>query len=202
MSEKRQARFEMLRQSSKERIETAALELFAQNGYGHTSISQIAKAAGISKGLMYNYYESKEELLKAIIGKGINFGNRLVEEGGELAKKGPEYLLKFLIEASFQEVKKNIAFWKLLTSLAFQEDVLKTMSAEMDEKKKEHLEMGKTIFSQLGYPKPEAQAMLFGATMDGIFMHYVLTPDDYPIDEVKDLVVHQYCKKYQPLNSD
>ena len=197
MSEKRQARFEMLRQTSKERIETAALELFAQNGFGHTSISQIAKAAGISKGLMYNYYESKKELLKAIVRKGTNFGDRLMEAGAELANKGPEQLLKFLIEASFAEVEKNMAFWKLLTSLAFQEDVLKTMSDELDVKKQEHLETGKTIFSQLGYPDPEAQAMLFGGTMDGVFMHYVLAPNHYPIKEVKELMVQQYCKKYE-----
>ncbi|MEO1263079.1 MAG: TetR/AcrR family transcriptional regulator [Bacteroidota bacterium] len=197
MSEKRQARFEMLRQSSKERIETAALELFAHNGYGHTSISQIAKAAGISKGLMYNYYESKEELLKAIVRKGTNFGDRLMEEGAELAKKGPEELLKFLIEASFEEVQKNVAFWKLLTSLAFQEDVLKTMSAEMDIKKQEHLNTGKTIFSQLGYPNPEVQAMLFGATMDGVFMHYVIAPNEYPLDDVKKLIVEQFCKNFE-----
>lgn len=196
MSERRQARFEMLRQSSKERIENAALELFAHNGYGHTSISQIAKAAGISKGLMYNYYESKEDLLKSIVRKVINFGDQLLRVGAELSKKGPEELLKFLIEASFQEVKKNIPYWKLLTSLAFQEDVLKAMSAELDEKRQEHIEMGTTIFSELGYPNPMAQAMLFGATMDGVFMHYVLAPNNYPIEDVKELLIKQYCKKY------
>jgi len=34
-----------------------------KNGFGATSISQIAKVAGIGKGTIYEYYESKEELI-------------------------------------------------------------------------------------------------------------------------------------------
>jgi len=35
------------------------LQLFANNGYESTSISKIALTAGISKGLMYNYFRAK-----------------------------------------------------------------------------------------------------------------------------------------------
>ena len=196
MSEKRQARFEMLRESSMERIENAALELFAHNGYGHTSISQIAKAAGISKGLMYNYYESKEALLEALLRKGFELGDNLMEAGTAMANDDPEGLLKFIVEASFNEVKKNITYWKLLMALAFQQDAMKTLAPEIDQKRAEHIEMGKNIFAKLGYPQPEAQAMLFGAAMDGVFMHYILSPKDYPIEEVKKLLINNFCKKY------
>ena len=48
-----------------------ALEHFANEGYHATTINHIAKHAGISKGLMYNYFESKEALLKAIIHKSV-----------------------------------------------------------------------------------------------------------------------------------
>ena len=193
MSEKRQARFELLRQTSKERIENAALELFAHNGYGHTSISQIAKEAGISKGLMYNYYESKEALLKALLQHGFETGDNMMEAGMAAAPGKPKDLLKFIIEAAFAEVQANQKYWKLLMALAFQEDVLKTVAPEIEQKKAEHIKMGKTIFEQMGYPNPEAQAMLFGATMDGIFMHYILSPEDYPMEEVKGLLIEKYC---------
>jgi AcrR family transcriptional regulator len=47
-------------------LETA-LNVFGTRGFQGTSIKDIAKAAGISQGLMYHYFASKEELLKAII---------------------------------------------------------------------------------------------------------------------------------------
>ncbi len=63
MSPRTQEQFEEMRESRRQQIMDAALELFAQEGYSHCSISQLAGHAGISKGLMYNYFESKEALL-------------------------------------------------------------------------------------------------------------------------------------------
>jgi len=43
-----------------------AAELFAERGYGGTRISDIARAAGVAKGLLYWYFPSKEALLAAV----------------------------------------------------------------------------------------------------------------------------------------
>src|SRR5512144_2427518 len=45
----------------------AALELFAEKGFAATRSEEIAARAGVSKGTLYLYYPSKEELLKAVI---------------------------------------------------------------------------------------------------------------------------------------
>ncbi len=45
----------------------AALEVFAARGFKSASIKDIAEAAGISQGLMYHYFKSKEDLLAATI---------------------------------------------------------------------------------------------------------------------------------------
>ena len=49
-----------------EAILQAALENFSVKGYGATSISEIAMAAGIGKGTVYDYYPSKDELFFAV----------------------------------------------------------------------------------------------------------------------------------------
>jgi AcrR family transcriptional regulator len=46
----------------KVKIERAALELFAANGFDGVSIADIANAAGVSQGALYRHYVSKEEL--------------------------------------------------------------------------------------------------------------------------------------------
>ncbi|MES2957073.1 MAG: TetR/AcrR family transcriptional regulator [Pseudomonadota bacterium] len=46
----------------------AALSLFVEKGFAATRIDEVAQRAGVSKGTLYLYYPSKEELLKAVIG--------------------------------------------------------------------------------------------------------------------------------------
>ena len=52
-------------------IARAALELFVTRGFAATKLEDVAKAAGISKGLPYLYFKNKEELFKAVIAEAI-----------------------------------------------------------------------------------------------------------------------------------
>ena len=45
----------------------AAERLFVDKGYARVSVAEIAKAAGVSKGLVYHHFPSKEELLGQIL---------------------------------------------------------------------------------------------------------------------------------------
>ena len=55
-------RFEQLDEEKKERIINAALKEFAENGYDKGSTNVIVKEAGISKGLIFHYFENKINL--------------------------------------------------------------------------------------------------------------------------------------------
>ena len=52
-------------------IARAALDLFVTKGFAATKLEDVAKAAGVSKGLPYLYFKSKEELFKAVIVEAI-----------------------------------------------------------------------------------------------------------------------------------
>lgn len=65
---------------TKERIMEAALELFAQNGYLGTSMSDIAGRLGITKAALYKHYAGKQEILDRIV-------ERMNEMDYERAKK-------------------------------------------------------------------------------------------------------------------
>ncbi len=49
-----------------EQIMDAALRVFAQKGFARATIKDIGREAGVTSGLIYHYFESKEALLKAI----------------------------------------------------------------------------------------------------------------------------------------
>jgi AcrR family transcriptional regulator len=52
-------------------LATAALELFIEKGFSATRLDDVAKRAGVSKGTLYLYFDSKEELFKTVIQEGI-----------------------------------------------------------------------------------------------------------------------------------
>ena len=58
---------ERLRQASDQKIRAAAVHVFADKGLAGASIQQIANAAGVSLGLMYHHYGSKEELFISLV---------------------------------------------------------------------------------------------------------------------------------------
>ena len=52
-------------------LAAAALELFVERGFSATRLDDVAKRAGVSKGTLYLYFDSKEDLFKAVIREGI-----------------------------------------------------------------------------------------------------------------------------------
>ena len=48
-------------------ITAAAMDEFAEHGYDATPVEAVARRAGVSKGLLYLYFKTKEELFKAVV---------------------------------------------------------------------------------------------------------------------------------------
>ncbi len=55
--------------SARERILSAAEELFAESGFDATPTSKIAARAGVPKGLVHYYFQRKPDLLSALVGR-------------------------------------------------------------------------------------------------------------------------------------
>lgn len=56
----------------REAIVDAAARLFARRGFSESSVSELAKASGISKSLLYHYFPSKEDILFAVMASHID----------------------------------------------------------------------------------------------------------------------------------
>lgn len=62
----------------------AALELFVEKGFAATRSEEVAQRAGVSKGTLYLYYPSKEELFKAMVRESLS--SRIAEAGVMIAQ--------------------------------------------------------------------------------------------------------------------
>lgn len=60
----------------------AALDLFVEKGFAATRVEEVAQRAGVSKGTLFLYFSSKEELFKAVVRENIS--GRFAEWGEEL----------------------------------------------------------------------------------------------------------------------
>lgn len=58
---------------TKERILTAALEMFSQNGYAGTNIRELAASLGMGKSSLYRHFESKEEIWNTLLDRMIAY---------------------------------------------------------------------------------------------------------------------------------
>ncbi len=59
------------KEQRRQEIINAALELFVSKGYAATKITDIAKKTNMSTGLMFHYFESKEQLYEALVQMGL-----------------------------------------------------------------------------------------------------------------------------------
>ncbi len=186
--------FEIIRQERKRLIMDTALDLFAQEGYHSCSINKIASAAGISKGLLYNYFDSKEALLIAIISEGFE---ELIEQfdpnhDGVLSE---DEMLNFL-DQLFKILEENNQHWRLYYAVFFQPDVYELIKEQFRELFQQMIKLLTDYFTHHGVEEPENEALVFGTLLDGIAFNYVMYPELYPIETLKKYII----KKFAYLN--
>ena len=70
---------EEMRKATRDKIKLAAMRLFVQKGYGSTSVHEISDLAGISIGLLYRQYKTKEELFNDLVEYSLTRINNIID---------------------------------------------------------------------------------------------------------------------------
>lgn len=190
MSPKTTAQNEEIRQQSISKILEAAFVLIARNGYESTSIAQIAKEAGVSKGLLYNYFTSKEELLITLVNNALNEADKLM---GELDMSSPKGTLKSILNLFFEDLIARPDHWKLMTEMMFKIEKFEFVHSIFTNKINEYVAFIEELLRSIGIENPAEEARLLGALFDGIGVHYLVMREDYPIETMKKYLIKKYC---------
>ena len=179
-----------IREQKTRLIMQTALELFANEGYYPVSISMIAQKAGISKGLIYNYFESKEELILAIIGDGINKLTKSLDPNRDGFLTADEF--EFFINENFRILQEYRDYWKLYFSTMMQPAVFKLVTDKFSGLLPSLKVVVEDFFRRKGIPDPQAEASYFYAMLDGIFINYIMDPDGFPLEKIKLLIIERF----------
>jgi AcrR family transcriptional regulator len=183
---------EEIRNKTRRLILDNSLKLFANKGFHGTSISDIAKAAGISKGLAYNYFESKEKILNAIFEEAINAGNILEEQLKNITD--PYEKIAFIIQAMFDYIRNEEEFWRLYFAMSLQPEIFETSQTVNIKFAQMYLTIIEKLFKEVGIKKSMLEARLFFAGLDGLGLQYFFYRDKFPFEKIKKYYLHRYSK--------
>lgn len=97
------------------KIEAAARGLFTRQGYHGTSVREIADAAGVSIGNIYNYYRTKEELFSRVVASYEERMEKLRRKAlGSLGAAFDPSQLRQLAKGIREIVYDNPDYWRLM----------------------------------------------------------------------------------------
>lgn len=162
-----------------ERILEAALQLFAENGYNAVSTSKVARMAGVSEGLVFRHFKSKEGLLNAVMemGKG-----RIIALFAKISDKDdPKAILRGIIEIPFSISQEEYNFWRLFYMMKWQNnDCIDSLFEPTNE-------LLIKVFRELNYNNPESEAETIKMLIDGIATNLLLRRQENPQNLLKSI---------------
>lgn len=104
--------FKQIRDERKEWILQTATGVFASKGLAGTKITDLAKAAGISQGLLYRYYADKEEIFNELIHRATHGMIQLVQ--ASLKSQGTSLdKLRWLTEQFLQGMSQQPGYYRI-----------------------------------------------------------------------------------------
>lgn len=185
-----------IRKKSKQKIIDASILLFSEYGFSGTPISKIAQEAGVSKGLIYNYFETKEDIVKGIIDSLFEESKETEQVIMRAFENGtPNEIIALMLDQTYDFITQNKQKWKLVTILAFKMNDFPYIHDIMVNKYAGYIQLFTGLFTQLGFENPEMEGRLLAAQLDGIGMQYLMFNDDsYPLKEIFEGLKNRYKK--------
>jgi len=190
MAPRSEAEFERIRNESRKKIISAALELFARNGYSQTTIEAIAKRAGVAKGLIYNYFDNKETLLH----ETFLFGFQGVEDSfaSLVNVQDPCEIVEFFIDGVFDVFLRDIDMWRLQSGILLNPETPLKFRELILQKIDEYTRFIRQTFEMCGVEDSESEAWVFAATLDGVMLYSIFWGDRLPLDGCRNVLKKRY----------
>jgi len=112
----------MSRPATRDRILSAASDLFVEKGYAATSTREIAERTGIQQPGLYRHFASKAEILKALFRKVLERPERIARALADRSEPAAERLYRFIHDTLQSLAADNRALAALLITPELQSD--------------------------------------------------------------------------------
>lgn len=163
----------------REQIVAGALRVFAAKGLAATKISDIARAAGVSQGLLYHYFKSKEEVFTELIRGAFERMNLAAAELAALplpARRKIEMATNQLLH-DIESNEEFAPYVLLIAQASISEAVPEAVREILHSRNQVPYEVMAEIFAEgqregtVKDYEPQEMATLFWTTIKGLAMH-------------------------------
>jgi AcrR family transcriptional regulator len=175
------------------------MEVFGEQGFAGATTAEIAVRAKVSKGLVFNYFPTKEALLQALIEKALD--EALTHWEAQAWEGPPEAQLAMLLDGAIAEVCRRPNFHRLYFSLVLQPGGSSAVEAAVAAlKPRLEAYYGRTarLMAALGSDDAMADARLFQFALNGL-AHSIAAdpklidrPDLLPIQALKERLLARF----------
>lgn len=188
---------EQIRAATRGVILDSAMRLFAQKGYTHTSTRNIAMAAGLSVGLMYHYFDSKESLLQAV----FDYVMARIDEGitAVLQNSPPDDVLANLLHTIFDLLASEPEFWSLFYMLRTQPAIMAILGDDFRLRTASLRACFTDELTKAGWANPELEAYYLYSLVEGAIQQYLLDPVNYPLADIVEKMISQFGGKHESV---
>ena len=188
MSPRSEEQNQQIREEATRAILRGAMEVFAEKGFHGATTAEVAQRAGVSKGLVFNYFRSKDELLQAVLEQ------RLTDAVGALAELPPpetgRAMLRAVVELWPEYARAHADVHRLYLSLLLQpgsSPAIERAAATLKPQIERFYGTFEVAFRASGSPDPRADSMLFNAALSGMLLTLIVqpkaaaAPEHYPL---------------------
>ena len=201
------------KEKRRKEIALATLEIFSEKGFEATSMSQIAKLAGIGKGTIYEYFESKEELILSAIKAWVETVQSEVEKQIEGIGDPVERLRRYAHSSmtAFASDKRVIRLFMAMFEIVLRDEESYSQSDLIRETMQGFCRTIADIIRDgvsQGTFRPEVSvdaekiAVNLLAYLDGIGMYYYMLKDHINLEDQIDLYLDDFLKSLRAENND
>lgn len=166
--------------STRERIVEVAIDLFARQGYGGTSLRHIADRLGITKAAVYHHFHTKDDIARAIVTRALDvqegMADRLVVAGTD-----PDAWQR----AFPQVINLALGHRRLLTALERNEDTFTALVADDPNIKGRLTDQGAPIATLLANPAIDPALRIRLGALIGPLIFFADYYQDIPGDELR-----------------
>ncbi|RIX59621.1 TetR/AcrR family transcriptional regulator [Paenibacillus nanensis] len=188
---------ERIRNAAKIKIRAAAIDVFIAKGFHSSSIEDVAKKAGISKGLLYNYFKGKSELLAELIQSRVEEISQVMETASRLP--APKEQLLYIAQHALMNVKEQPKAYRFYLHLQTHPEEDTIISSHTQPLKDEMIRQSRVqveIFRKLGSANPEVDSLHFSTALHGIMLMYSMYPNGTRIEALNRVMIDAFIEQF------
>ena len=186
-------KFFELKREKQDRMINAGLKVFAKNGYRHATTDDIVKEAGISKGLLFHYFDNKVGTYVFLMDYSVRF--ILLELSRAVKEETRDFFDLYLqVEKGKLQVLKNYPYMQAFLDKAFEEICLEALQECEEQKEAYEIKMNE-YYSQVSEHKFKNQVSV--EQMQELFKYIIkgITAEHMALDTMQpELMYQQVCQ--------